>query len=157
MVFSPINKNNSISPNYSKTHKTENAQASSTTSKVPTDSLSLSNAAKDAASTESALKGFLAKIANGTATGDDLKKMQSLLKTAPQNLSSGIGSKVGFKGNESDLKSFLAKVANGTVTSDDLKKMQTESQIKEQPVSSDVDNAAVNNIDPTLSSISQKS
>ena len=154
MVFPSISKNNFVSPNCLKTNKTGTSQAASNISgsKVPNDSLSLSNAAKSASTAESSLNGFLTKVENGTVTDDDLKKMQSLLKTAPPDFPSGIADRVGFKGTDSDLKSFLSKVGNGTITDDDLKKMQTQLPINNQPVMSNMDDCdEISNSTPIIS------
>lgn len=151
MAIPSLSNKNFVLPNYPKTTNTGTPQAASTTSgiKTPTDSLSLSSVPNNA-NTVSELKSFLGKVLNGTVTDDDLKKMQSVLKAAPQDTLSDIASKVGFKGPESDLKIFLAQVGNGTVTQEELKKMQALS--KEQPINSNIDNHdAVTNTAPNIS------
>lgn len=66
------------------------------------------------------IKIFLDKVANGTATEDDLTAMQTYL----QNLSSG-SSQTSGSSTEDPIGSFLSIVASGTATAEDLASMQS--------------------------------
>jgi hypothetical protein len=87
----------------------------------------------------SEIKDFLDKVANGTATEDDLKDMQSVLQKMRQKSdSSGVSSNT-TQDSSDPIKSFLDKVANGTATVDDLTGMQSILQQAQQQ-------SAVNNV-----------
>lgn len=80
------------------------------------------------------IKSFLDKIANGTATEQDLKDMQNVVQ---KDLgATGISNTISDSPDASPIKNFLLKVANGTATDADLKSMQSVLKQSQQQVTS---------------------
>jgi hypothetical protein len=80
------------------------------------------------------IKSFLDKVANGTATNQDMKDMQNVAQKDLGAIS--MNSTVANNTHASQIKNFLTKIANGTATDADLKSMQDILKQSQQQVNS---------------------
>lgn len=72
------------------------------------------------------IKSFLDKVANGTATQDDITSMQTVLQQIQQQFAvENTNDNNSGDSTRDSMKSFLDKVASGTATTNDLTSMQS--------------------------------